>query len=69
MGICAVGLLVTAFVDSLYVYFRGFLILMIALPITLWITIWAYGAMMNKHSIASFDVGKTGDYNEEKIDE
>jgi len=55
--IMVLATLITAFVDKSGVYFRSCLILTIALPIALWVFLWAYGAMMHKHTPASFDMG------------
>ncbi|MBQ9333387.1 MAG: hypothetical protein IJS12_03535 [Lachnospiraceae bacterium] len=49
--------LITAFADPTGRYFRSCLIVTIALPIALWVFMWAYGAMMHKHTPASFDLG------------
>lgn len=51
--------LITAFADPTGRYFRSCLIVTIALPIALWVFMWAYGAMMHKHTPASFDLGGT----------
>ena len=31
------------------------------LPLLAWIYIWLYGRLTNKHTIADFDIGKTGE--------
>ena len=41
--------------------FMACLIATVAVPLLLWIYIWMYGVMTNKHTIASFDVRKPGD--------
>lgn len=49
--------LLTAIIDESGMYFRGCLIVTIALPIALWVFLWSYGAMLHKHTTASFDIG------------
>jgi len=61
--------LITAIFDPTGVYFRSFLIITIALPIALWVFIWSYGAMMNKKTIASFELGKTGINSDDTVTE
>lgn len=56
IGIMVIATLLAAVFDKSGQIFRSFLILTIALPIALWIFIWAYGAMTNKHTGASFDL-------------
>ncbi len=58
--IMVLATLITAFADPTGRYFRSCLIVTIALPIALWVFLWAYGAMMHKHTPASFDLGGTG---------
>lgn len=41
--------------------FMACLIATVAVPLLLWIYIWMYGVMTNKHTIASFDVRKPED--------
>ncbi|MBR3470927.1 MAG: hypothetical protein IKH28_14755 [Lachnospiraceae bacterium] len=41
--------------------FMACLIATVAVPLLLWIYIWMYGVMTNKHTIASFDVRKSKD--------
>lgn len=55
--IMVLATLITAIADSTGKYFRSCLIVTIALPIALWVFLWAYGAMMHKHTPASFDLG------------
>ena len=57
IGVMVIATLLTAFLDSTGKYFRSCLIVTIALPIALWVFLWSYGAMMNKHTAASFDLG------------
>ena len=54
--IMVLATLLCAILDSSGVYFRSCLIVTIALPIAIWVFIWAYGAMMHKHTPASFDL-------------
>jgi len=63
-AVMIIATLVTAITGS--VYFMGCLIVTIALPLTLWVFLWSYGVMMNKHTIASFDLGATGEENTEE---
>ena len=56
VGIMVLATLLCAFLDPTGVYFRSCLIVTIALPIALWVFMWAYGAMMHKHTPASFDL-------------
>lgn len=58
IAIMVVATLLTAIFDKTGIYFRSCLIVMIALPIALWVFLWAYGAMMSKHTPASFDMGQ-----------
>ncbi len=52
--------------------FSSCLIATVALPILLWIYIWLYGKIKDRHTIASFDLGgpdpqnKSGENTEEK---
>lgn len=41
--------------------FMACLIATVAVPLLLWIYIWMYGVMTNKHTIASFDIRKPED--------
>ncbi|MBQ6094621.1 MAG: hypothetical protein IJL09_04415 [Lachnospiraceae bacterium] len=41
--------------------FMACLIATVAVPLLLWIYIWMYGVMTNKHTIASFDIRKSKD--------
>lgn len=41
--------------------FGGCLVGTIALPILLWIYIWLYGKIRDRHTIASFDIGGSAD--------
>lgn len=43
------------------VLFRTCLMATIILPILLWIYIWLYGKMKDKHTIASLDIMQTGE--------
>ncbi len=54
--IMVLATLLCAILDSSGVYFRSCLIVTIALPIAIWVFMWAYGAMMHKHTPASFDL-------------
>ncbi len=54
--IMVIATLLTAIFDPTGKYFRSCLIVTIALPIALWVFLWAYGAMMHKHTPASFDL-------------
>ena len=56
IGIMVLATLLCAFLDPTGVYFRSCLIVTIALPIAVWVFMWAYGAMMHKHTPASFDL-------------
>ena len=56
--IMVIATVVTAIVDPTGVWFRSCLIVTIALPIALWVFIWALGALTNKHTMASFDLGE-----------
>ncbi len=58
--VMVIATLISAVVDSTGRVFRSCLIVTIALPIALWVFIWAYGAMTHRHTIASFDLGATG---------
>lgn len=53
--------LIAAVFDKSGLLFRSFLIVTVALPLALWIFIWAYGAMTDKHTIASFDLMSIND--------
>ena len=57
--VMVIATLISAFTDPTGVYFRSCLIVTIALPIALWVFIWAYGAMMHKHTIASYDLNRS----------
>ena len=54
--IMVIATLITAFADPTGVYFRSCLIVTIALPIAIWVFLWAYGAMTHKHTMASYDL-------------
>ncbi len=64
IAIMILATLIMAFADPTGRYFRSCLIVTIALPIALWVFMWAYGAMMHRHTPASFDLG-----GEKKIDD
>jgi hypothetical protein len=55
--------LIVAIVDrgSSEKLFMACLIATVAVPLLLWIYIWMYGVMTNKHTIASFDIRKPED--------
>lgn len=53
--IMVIATLLAAIFDKSGVYFRSCLIVVVALPIALWVFIWALGAMTNKHTVATFD--------------
>lgn len=59
--IMIIATLITAICDPTGIYFRSCLIVTIALPIALWVFIWAYGAMVDKHTVASMDLLKSDD--------
>jgi len=67
--IMVLATLLTAFLDKSGVFFRSCLIVTIALPIALWVFLWAYGAMTNKHTVASVDLFGGEDNNKEITDE
>ena len=56
--IMVMATVVTAIVDPTGVWFRSCLIVTIALPIALWVFIWALGALTTQHTMASFDLGE-----------
>ena len=60
-----IATLVTAIISPGSAAFRSCLIVTIALPIALWVFIWSYGALVNKHTMASFDLGKGSKVDEE----
>ncbi|MBO4900899.1 MAG: hypothetical protein J5509_11485 [Lachnospiraceae bacterium] len=64
IGIMVLATLLCAFFDPTGVYFRSCLIVTIALPIAIWVFMWAYGAMMHKHTPASFDLNLGGNESE-----
>lgn len=67
--VMVIATLLTAIFDKTGILFRSCLIVTIALPIALWVFLWSYGAMMNKHTPASFDLGgKQIDENSENIE-
>lgn len=49
--------------------FGGCLVATIALPILLWIYIWLYGKIKDRHTIASFDIGGPDHVDEKTADE
>lgn len=57
--IMVIATLLTAFLDGSGRLFRSFLIVTIALPIALWVFLWAFGALTHKHTIASYDLDQT----------
>lgn len=59
--IMVIATLITAFTDQTGKYFRSCLIVTIALPIALWVFIWSYGALMHRHTIASYDIDSESD--------
>ena len=59
--IMVIATLLTAFLDPTGVYFRSCLIVTIALPIAIWVFMWAFGALTHKHTPASFDLGGEND--------
>ena len=61
IGVMVLATLLCAIFDKSGLYFRSCLIITIALPIALWVTTWAYGAMTNKHTMASVDLLKSED--------
>ena len=63
-----IATLVAAIADPTGVIFRSFLIVTIALPIALWIFLWPYGAMTNKHTMASVDMFKDIDTEQSQSD-
>ena len=58
--IMVLATLLCALFDSTGLYFRSCMIVTIALPIAVWVFMWAYGAMMHKHTPASFDLNLGG---------
>jgi len=66
IAVMVIATLVVAIIDKNGLLFRSFLVLDIALPLALWIFIWAYGAMTNKHTVASFDLNLDGGASEEE---
>ena len=72
IGVMVISTLLAAIFDKTGTIFRSFLIVTIALPIALWVFLWAYGAMMNKRTIATMDLllgdeeAVSGDINEKK---
>ena len=58
--IMVLATLLCAIFDSTGLYFRSCMIVTIALPIAIWVFMWAYGAMMHKHTPASFDLNLGG---------
>ncbi len=67
--IMVIATLLTAIFDPTGKYFRSCLIVTIALPIALWVFLWAYGAMMHKHTPASFDLDLGAGADEDDADE
>lgn len=61
LGIMVIATLLTAFLDDTGRYFRSCLIVTIALPIALWVFLWAYGALTHRHTIASYDIERKED--------
>ncbi len=61
IGIMVLATLITAFLDGTGRYFRSCLIVTMALPIAIWVTTWAYGAMTGKHTMASYDLDLNAD--------
>lgn len=67
IGLMAVATLAAAIFDKTGMLFRSFLIVTIALPIALWVFMWSWGAMTNRHTMASFDLGASDSNQDEEI--
>lgn len=76
VAILCVVILVLLYVATLVVAFLDFpgadrlfqacLVATIGLPILLWIYIWLYGKVKDRHTMASFDIGQTGQDDEKE---